>query len=54
MRVFEIIIEIRVFADKERLYFLNKYIIGKANDVIKGFVIFSFSDSYKRVKNLFV
>ena len=52
MRAFETIIETRVSADKERLYFLNKYTTGKANDVIKGFVTLSSSDSYKRAKNL--
>ena len=52
MRAFETIIETRVTADKERLYFLNKYTTGKANNVIKGFVTLSSSDSYKRAKNL--
>ena len=52
MRAFETIIEARVTADKERLYFLNKYTTGKANNVIKGFVTLSSSDSYKQAKNL--
>ena len=52
MRAFETIIETRVTADKERLYFLNKYTTGKANDVIKGFVTLSSSDSYKRAKSV--
>lgn len=39
-------------ADKERLYFLNKYTTGKANDVIKGFVTLNSDDSYKRAKKL--
>ena len=52
MRAFETIIEARVTSDKERLYFLNKYTTGKANDVIKGFVTLSSSDSYKQAKNL--
>ena len=47
MRAFETIIETRVTVDKERLYFENKYTTGKANDVIKGFVTLSSSDSYK-------
>ena len=38
--------------DKERLYFLNKYTTGKANDVIKGFVTQSSEDGYKRAKKL--
>ena len=52
MRAFETIIEGRVSADKERLYFLNKYTTGKANDVIKGFVTLNSNDSYKRAKKL--
>ena len=52
VRAFETIIETCVTVDKERLYFLNKYTTGKANDVIKGFVTLSSSDSYKRAKNL--
>lgn len=52
MRAFETIIEARVSADKERLYFLNKYTSGKANNVIKGFVTLSSCDSYKRAKTL--
>ena len=52
MRAFETIIEGRVAADKERLYFLNKYTTGKANEVIKGFVILNSNDSYKRAKKL--
>lgn len=52
MRAFETIIEARVTADKERLYFLNKYTTAKANNVIKGFVTLSSSDSYKQAKNL--
>ena len=52
MRAFETIIEARVLSDKERLYFLNKYTTGKANDVIKGFITINSSDSYQRAKNL--
>lgn len=49
---FETIIEARVLSDKERLYFLNKYTTGKANDVIKGFITINSIESYKRAKNL--
>ena len=52
MRAFETIIESRVSVDKERLYFLNKYTSGKANDVIKGFVTLNSGDGYKRAKGL--
>ena len=51
-RAFKTVIEGRVSADKERLYFLNKYTTGKANDVIKGFVTLNSNDSYKRAKKL--
>ena len=44
MRAFETIIESRVSVDKERLYFLNKYTSGKANDVINGFVTLNSGD----------
>lgn len=46
------IIESRVSVDKERLYFLNKYTSGKANDVIKGFVTLKSNDSYEKAKRL--
>ena len=51
-RAFETIIESRVPSGRERLYFLNKYTEGKANDVIKGFVTLNSDDSYQRAKNL--
>ena len=41
------IIEGKVAADNERLYFLNKYTSGKANEVIKGFVTLNSKDGYK-------
>ena len=52
MRAFETIIETRVSANKERLYFLNKYTTGKAKDVIKGFVTLTSGDSYRQAKDL--
>lgn len=52
MRAFETIIDGGVSADKERLYSVNKYTTGKANDVIKGFVTLSSNDSYKWAKKL--
>ena len=52
IRAFETIIEARVSDDKGRLYFLNKYTSGKANDIIKGFVTLNSSNSYQRAKKL--
>ena len=52
IRAFETIIEARVSDDKGRLYFLNKYTSGKANDIIKGFVTLNSSKSYQRAKKL--
>ena len=52
MRAFETITEGRVSADKKRLYFLNKYTPGKANEGIKGFITLNSNDSYKRAKQL--
>ena len=52
MRAVETIIEARVSSDKERLYFLNKYTTGKANELTKGFVTLNSNDSYKQAKNL--
>ena len=53
-RAFKTIIELRVPSDRERLYFLNKYTEGKANNVIKGFVTLNSDGSYQRAKNLLV
>ena len=38
IRAFEVIIERRVSSNRDRLYFLNKYTTGKANEVIKVFI----------------
>ena len=46
------IIESRVEADKDRLYFLNKFTSGKANEVVKGFVTLNTCDGYKQAKML--
>ena len=54
IRAFETIIEARISDDKGRLYFLNKYTSGKANDIIKGFVTLNSSNSYQRAKKLLV
>ncbi|CAB4008321.1 uncharacterized protein LOC110040095, partial [Paramuricea clavata] len=47
MRAFETIIENKVPGDKERLYFLNKYTIGKANEIIKAYVTLNSDNAYK-------
>ena len=52
IRALETIIEACISDDKGRLYFLNKYTSGKANDIIKGFVTLNSRDSYQRAKEL--
>ena len=39
-----IIKKTKVDSDRDRLYFLNKYTLGKANEVIKGFVTVNSED----------
>ena len=53
-RAFKTIIELRVPSDRERLYFLNKYTEGKANNVIKGFDTLNSDGSYQWAKNVLV
>ena len=50
--MFETIIESKVDSDRDRLYFLNKYTAGKANDIIKGFVTMNSEDGYKEAREL--
>ncbi|KAK3719410.1 hypothetical protein QZH41_004702 [Actinostola sp. cb2023] len=52
VRAFEAIIENKVSSDRDRLYFLNKYTVGKANDVVKGFVTLNTDDGYKEARKL--
>ena len=47
---FETIIESKVEASRDRLLFLNKYTIGKANDAVKGFVAMNTGDAYNQAK----
>ncbi len=49
---FEVIIEGRVSSNRDRLYFLNKYTTGKANEVIKVFITSSSESSYTKAKQL--
>ena len=52
IRAFEVIIERRVSSNRDRLYFLNKYTTGKANEVIKVFITSSSESSYTKAKQL--
>ena len=52
IRAFEVIIEGRVPSNRDRLYFLNKYTAGNANEVIKVFITSSSESSYMKVKEL--
>ena len=52
MQAVEAIIESKVYSNKNRLSFLNKYTTGKANETVKGFVALNNDDGYKEAKNL--
>lgn len=52
VQAFEAIIEDKVDTDKDRLYFLNKFTTGKANDVVKSFVTLNTQDGYKQARKL--
>ena len=52
MRAFEVIIESRVSSNRDRLYFLNKYTTGKANEIIKVFISSKSESSYTKAKQL--
>ena len=52
IQAFETIIESKVDADKDRLYFLNKFTTSKANEVVKGFVTLNTPDGYEQAKKL--
>jgi hypothetical protein len=52
IRAFEVIIERRVSSNRDRLYFLNKYTKGKANEVIKVLITSSSESSYTKAKQL--
>ena len=52
IQAFETIIESKVEASRDRLFFLNKYTTGKANDVVKGFVAMNAGDGYTQAKKL--
>ena len=52
MQAFEAIIESKIDSNKDRLFFLNKYTTGKANEAVKGFVALNTDNGYKEAKNL--
>ena len=49
---FDSIISSNVPPDRDRLYFLDKYVKGKANDMVKGFRAMSFDSAYKEAWKL--
>ena len=49
---FDSIICHNVSTDKDRLYFLNKYTVGQANEVVKGFLAVNSSNAYKEARKL--
>lgn len=50
--VFDFIICSNVFLSRDRLNFLDKYIKGKINDIVKGFLVMSFDSIYERVRKM--
>lgn len=51
--VFDSIIVVNVFVDKDKLFFLEKYTIGKVNEVVKGFLAINLEIIYSEVWKLF-
>ena len=49
---FDSIICDNVLTDKDRLYFLNKYTVGQANEVVKGFLAVNSNNAYKEARKL--
>ena len=52
IQAFQAIIESRVDSNKDRLFFLNKYTAGRANEAVKGFVTLNTDDGYIEAKKL--
>ena len=52
VQAFEAIMESKVESNKDRLFFLNRYTTGKANEAVKGFVALNTDDGYKEAKKL--
>lgn len=51
--VFDSIIVVNVFVEKDKLFFFEKYMCGKVNEVIKGFLVINFDIVYIEVWKLF-
>lgn len=51
--VFDSIIVVNVFVEKDKLFFFVKYMSGKVNEVIKGFLVINFDIVYIEVWKLF-
>ena len=49
---FDSIISSNVPSNRDRLYFLDKYTSGKANDVVNGFLAMSSDSAYERARNM--
>ena len=49
---FDSIISANVPSNKDRLYFLEKYTKGKANDIVKGFLCLSSESAYDEARKL--
>lgn len=49
---FDTIISNNVTSNKDRLYYLNKYTTGKANDVVKGFLAVNSENAYSEARKL--
>lgn len=47
--VFDSIIVVNVFVEKDKLFFFEKYMCGKVNEVIKGFLVINFDIVYIEV-----
>lgn len=49
---FDSIIAAKVPADKDKLFFLEKYTTGKANEVVKGFLATNLDTAYSKARKL--
>ena len=52
MTAFDSIIAANVPADKGKLFFLEKYTTGKANEVVKGFLATNSDTAYSEARKL--
>ena len=49
---FDSIISGNVQSNRDRLYFLDKYTVGKANEIVKGFLAVNSEDAYTEARKL--